>query len=163
MSQRQPNLIDKLAGLIPGYRGYADRDARRGADKRLRESVATLLTAARRDVHDVVLRRVETGRLNGLDALDRMAQELGMAADALRYAPAGGSGLMDDIAVTAADLDRVHRHDLDVQLIAQDFCTALSEACATGDAEAVLALRPRIRELREAVARREGLFHQIFD
>lgn len=163
MSRRKPNLIDTLAGFIPGYRGYADRDARRSADKLLRESVAAHLVRVQKDVDDLVLRRVDAGRLEGLDDLDRLKRELGSCADALRHAPAGGSGLMDDVVVTAADLDRVHHHDLDLQQAANDLGAAVSAAVATGDAEAVLKLRPRVSEMKDAIARRDDVLHQVFD
>jgi hypothetical protein len=163
MTRRQPHLVDKLAGLIPGYRGYADRDARRSADKMLRESVAARLVRIQRDVDDLVLTRIDAGKLEDLDELDRLKRELSACADAFRHAPAGGSGLMDDIAVTAADLDRVHHHDLDLQQAANDLGAAVAAAVATGDADAVLKLRPRVSEMKDAIARRDDVLHQVFD
>lgn len=163
MPQRNSNLIDKLAGIIPGYRGYADRDARRIADKRLRENVATDLIRAQSDIHDLVLRRVEAGRLIGLDELDRFARELGTCADALRHAPAGGSGLMDDVVIKAADLDRVHQHDLDLRQAASELVAAVASASRETDSDDLLALRPRMHELRDAIRHRESVLHQVFD
>ena len=163
MSRRKPNLIDTLAGFIPGYRGYADRDARRSADKLLRESVAAHLVRVQKDVDDLVLRRVDAGRLEGLDDLDRLKRELGSCADALRHAPAGGSGLMDDVVVTAADLDRVHQHDLNLEASATELVGAVAASSASGDADAVLALRPRVRQLKDEIARREDVLHQVFE
>jgi hypothetical protein len=163
MTRRQPNLIDKVAGIIPGYKGYADRDARRSTDKMLREGVAAHLIRMCAHVDDVILRSVDAGRLEGLDDLDRLKRQLGTSADAFRHAPAGGSGLMDDIVVTAADLDRVHQHDLELQQSAADLGAALGAAAEAGDGAAVLALRPRVNALREAIARRDDVLRQVFD
>ena len=33
--ERSKNIFDKLGSLIPGYRGYAERDSRRNCDKLL--------------------------------------------------------------------------------------------------------------------------------
>ena len=163
MTQRQRNLIDKLAGLIPGYRGHADRDARRTSDKLLRESIAAQLILMQRDVDTLMLERVDEGNLGGLDDLDRLKRELGACADAFRHAPAGGSGLMDDMVVTAADLDRVLQHDLDLQQVTVELGAALADPAAAGDGDAVLALRPRVRALRDSIARREDVLRQVFD
>jgi hypothetical protein len=163
MAQRRPNIIDTIAGIIPGYRGYADRDARRTADKLLRENVAAQLIRVQKDVDDVLLQRVDAGRLQGLDDLDRLKRELGACADAFRNAPAGGSGLMDDIVVTAADLDRVHEHDLQVQQAAGELADDVAKAATDRDSDAVLALRPRVVALKDAIARREDVLHQVFD
>ena len=36
---RKKNLLDKIGALIPGYRGYSERDGRRDTDKITRESI----------------------------------------------------------------------------------------------------------------------------
>ena len=162
MARREPNLIDKIAGLIPGYRGYADRESRRIADKLLREGAAAQLLRMQKDVDDAMLRAVDAGKLQGLDELDRLKRELGACADAFRHAPAGGSGLMDDIVVTASDLDRVHRHDLDLLQQAHELGAAMAEAAGRGT-PAILEMRARVTRLRDEIARREDVLHQVFD
>ena len=163
MKQRKRNVIDGIAGLIPGYRGYAEREARRTSDKLLRESVAAHLIRIQKSVDDVVLRRVDAGQLRGLDELDRLKRELGICADAFRHAPAGGSGLMDDHVIGADDLDRVLQHDLELEQAVVALADAFTEASAGDDAAALLALRPHVKQLRDSIARRETVMNQVFD
>ena len=163
MTRREPNVLDAIAGFIPGYRGYADRDARRTTDRLLRESVARRLVGLARDVDAVVLRLVDAGTLEGIGDLDRVKRELGACADAFRHAPAGGSGLMDDHAVTAADLDRAHRNDLEVRRQVEALAASVAQAVATGTAAALLALQPEIARIREAIARRQDALREALD
>lgn len=163
MTRRQPNLIDRIAGFIPGYRGYADRESRRTTDKLLRDSVAARLIGIQKCVDDVVLRRVDAGQLRGLDDLDRLKRELGTCADAFRHAPVGGSGLMDDNVVKADDLDRVLQHDLSLEQAVTTLADAFAQAAFADDAAALLALRPQVKALREAIAQRETVMNQVFD
>ena len=37
---RKKNIFDKIASLIPGYKGYAERDGRRNCDKILRDKIS---------------------------------------------------------------------------------------------------------------------------
>lgn len=161
MSRRDPNIIDRLAGLIPGYRGYADRDARRGSDKMLRDSVAAELTRAQSAVRELVLTLTDRNQTASLGDLDRLAREIGTCADAIRMAPAGGSGLMDDVVVKAADLDRAHAHDLELKEKATELTAAVAVATATGDAAQALALAGRVKEIRDGIARREDVLREV--
>lgn len=161
MSRRDPNIIDRLAGLIPGYRGYADRDGRRGSDKMLRDSVAAELTRAQAAVRELVLTLTDRNQTASLGDLDRLAREIGTCADAIRMAPTGGSGLMDDVVVKAADLDRAHAHDLELKEKATELTAAVATAAATGDAAQVLALAGRVKEIRDGIARREDVLREV--
>jgi len=40
---RIKNVFDKIGSLIPGYKGYAEREGRRNCDKILRDSIVTQL------------------------------------------------------------------------------------------------------------------------
>lgn len=163
MSRRQPNLIDRIAGLIPGYRGYAERSSRRAEDRQLRDDVAARLVAIQRDVDGSLLRRIDSGQLQGMDALDRLKRELGRCADALRHAPDGGSGLMDDIVVKEADLDRVHAHDQHLAEFVDEIAREASAAARADDAGALLSLQGRLGELNDLIQRRDEVMRQVFD
>ncbi len=161
MTRRPPNLLDRLAGLIPGYRGYADRESRRTTDKTLRQSIASQLDRMKRDVDGVVLALTDSGRMDGLADLDRLKREIGACADAIRLAPAGGSGWLDDVVVRAEDLDRAHDHDLTLQQAVTDLAGAMALAASSGDATALTSLSNRVKELRDDIARRESVLREM--
>ena len=76
MTLRAPNLIDKIAGFVPGYRSFTQKESRRDADKRLRDHVASLLDGSKRHVDEVVL------ELNGveIDAVRYLTAVAGLEA-----------------------------------------------------------------------------------
>ena len=160
MTQRQPNLIDTIAGFIPGYRGYAARETRRAQDKRLREHVAGVLDRGKRRLDQVALELVDAGRLEPLDDLDRLRRVFGRCADTLRFAEAGGSGLMDDVVVKDEDLDRVHAHDLTLLESAQALATAAEALTAATAEDGVAALRTQAEQLLRSIESRATVLAQ---
>jgi hypothetical protein len=163
MTTRQPNLIDKLAGFIPGYRGYAERETRRAQDKRLREHLADQLDRSKRHLDRVSRELTDAGELEPLDGLDGLKRVIGTSADSIRHAQAGGSGLMDDVVVKAEDLDRVHAHDLELH----GQVHALIAAVESLSAENAETEAPAVRELASglllAVERRDAILREVFE
>jgi hypothetical protein len=51
--REQRNALERLIARIPGFRGYHDREARREADKLLREHGATRLERVVRELHEI--------------------------------------------------------------------------------------------------------------
>ena len=162
MTLRQPGFLDKLLGLVPGYKGYAQRDARRTADAALRAHVAAGLDRCKHHVDDIALELAREKRLDGLDELDRLARRLGTAADSIRHAQHGGSGLMDDVVVKAEDLERVHEGDLALHEQAESL-EELVRALTPADVPAGLPSRlEAASELVAAIERRNELFGEVF-
>ena len=48
---RIKNVFDKIGSLIPGYKGYAERDGRRNCDKILRDSISAQLSEAEKNIY----------------------------------------------------------------------------------------------------------------
>ena len=162
MSKREPGFLDTLAGLIPGYRGYAERDARRSQDKRLRDHVAEQLDRSKRALDGVIYLATQRGVLDGLDDVDRLKQTIGTCADNLRHASYGASGLMDDIVVKAPDLDRVYQHDLGLHGQAEELATLVSSLTSETYQAALADVRKKAQALQKAIAQREDLFREVF-
>ena len=53
--KRNKNIFDKIGSLIPGYRGYSEKDSRRNCDKLLRNRISDQLL----DVEDIVRDRLK--------------------------------------------------------------------------------------------------------
>jgi hypothetical protein len=163
MTKRESNFLDTLTGLIPGYAGYADREARRSQDKRLRDHVAEQLDRCKRHLDGLIFLATQRGALEGLDEIDRLKQLVGTCADSLRHAAYGASGLMDDVVVKAADLEKVYKHDLGLNGQAEDLGTTIASLTSETFKEALPGIRQKAKDLQKAIEQRDGLLREVFD
>jgi hypothetical protein len=185
MDERQRNVFERLASLIPGYDGFADKERRRTADQALRRHLASRIDGLKRRLDDTTRELARSGVLDGLDRLDRLKQRLGTCADTLRHAPHGEGGWSDDWIVTAEDLNRVHEHDEGLHATVDAVADAIAaihaksvagtdaKGVAGTDAKSVTAIdaktvaealgpaRAKVDELREAIERRDVLLSEV--
>jgi hypothetical protein len=91
---------------------YQDKENRRETDKVLRNTLAQRLDAARETVEEVIGRMQDSGRLEQLDKLGRLDRRLHRAADAVRFASYGFSGIFDAAKIDEARLDKLYGFDI---------------------------------------------------
>ncbi len=103
--------FEKVAGSIPGYKGYKERELRREADKLLRTHLARRFDAQRERLVNVMAELTEGGRLDQTLALERANLRLQLLVDRLRTASYGYTGLFDALKVQQAQLDALYDHD----------------------------------------------------
>ncbi len=109
----QPNdFFHKIAGIVPGYHGYTDRERRRDADKILRTTLAHQFSAQRDRLTRVQQSLLRGHHLEEIAEIDRLAGALQRFTDRLSMATYGYSGLFDPIKVEAADLDQLYAFDM---------------------------------------------------
>ena len=115
-------FLENLAYLVPGYRGYKDKELRREEDARLRGRVLAKLQVMRALLEDR-LAELAADRLDGrVDLVDRRLRRLETLADTVRYAPYGFSGFFDVDKVREDTLERLLETDL---LLFQDLDDAV--------------------------------------
>ena len=103
--------LEQLIGSIPGYKGYKDKDARRGADKVLRTYVAESLDEQRRRLSDLQLQLISSGQLGLLDDLESAVKKIQTLADRIKTATYGYTGFFDVIKVKEDQLDALYDFD----------------------------------------------------
>jgi hypothetical protein len=110
-AQAARNPLEQLAAKIPGFRGYQERELRREVDQLLRSELAGRLDRARDGVQrfQCGLRLSEGGLVQRLASLDK---RLDLAANTLRHAGSGYSGLFDALKIREEELGRLYRFDL---------------------------------------------------
>jgi hypothetical protein len=136
MDQRKPRLLERLANLIPGYKGYADREQRREADQAVRAVVVSGLDSCRSAVDRIIADCSRSMQFAELERLETAKRRLGTLADGVRHAPAGYSGFFDRHQVGATELDAVYERDLDLAKAVKDLASRLSPLSAASDAAA---------------------------
>ena len=109
----QPNdFLHRLAGIVPGYDGYMDREKRRDADRILRTQLARQYTAQRDRLNRVQQTLLRNRHMEKIAEVDRLVGVLQRFIDRVSTATYGYAGLFDPIKVEAADLDQLYAFDM---------------------------------------------------
>lgn len=98
--------------VLPGYKGYREREDSRNSDKLLREFMSTKLKESRGFFDEVKAGIANRGNLELLNPAEKVTQTLSRVIDRLRYANYGFSGRWfgkDKIGIE--HLERVHNFD----------------------------------------------------
>jgi uncharacterized phage infection (PIP) family protein YhgE len=100
--------------VLPGYRGYREREDARNTDKLLREHLTARLRESRNRYDDFKAELTGRGNLDLLGPAEKVTQTLGRVSDRLRYANHGFSGRWFGQKIGAEELQQVL--DFDKQL-----------------------------------------------
>lgn len=103
--------LERLTGVIPGYKGYKEKELRREADKLLRMHLARRFEEQRGRLTGVQSRLVEAGELKAVVALERAMIRLQLLIDRLKTAAYGHAGLFDAVKVKQEELDALYDYD----------------------------------------------------
>lgn len=105
-------FLENLAYLVPGYRGYKERELRREEDARLRSRVLGKLREIQSLLEERMAKLTEGALDPAAETLDRRLRRLEGLADAVRYAPYGFAGFFDAESVRESTLDQILETDL---------------------------------------------------
>ncbi len=103
--------IEKLAGKIPGYKGYKEKEMRREADKLLRETIATRMRTVKTQLDSLQQDLISAGKIDLLDETGSAVTQIQTFIDRVRTASYGYGGLFDAARVKEEELDRVYEFD----------------------------------------------------
>lgn len=130
--------FDKLLGVLPGFKGYKEREIRRTADKLLRDHLVTILGGARRSLEQLRGRLADAGDLRRLGEVDTAGRRLEHLTDRVRYADYGYSGFFDALKIDSHALDRLYDFDLALLGGASRLADLAGQASAPDDQGGVL-------------------------
>jgi hypothetical protein len=105
------NLLEKIVNFIPGFKGYMDRNARRDADKLLRETVATRLELQWSRISELQRDQISAGGIDTVDDLEAAAIKLRTLIDRVRTASYGFAGFFDAVKVGEPELEKIYAFD----------------------------------------------------
>jgi hypothetical protein len=104
-------LLGKITGMIPGFKGYMDREQRRDADKMLRDTVANRYEEQLSRISNLQVQLISGGGIEYVDDLQDAATRLQRFIDTVRTAAYGYSGMFDAVKVNEAELARLYQFD----------------------------------------------------
>lgn len=103
--------LERLAGQIPGYHGYKEKEMRRDADKLLRMHISERFQEQRTKLSNVQNQLASEGKLEDLGLLERVMLQLQLLIDRLKVAGYGYAGLFDAVRVKEEQLDALYVYD----------------------------------------------------
>ncbi len=133
--------IERLLKGLPIVRGYVDKELRRDADYRLRQTIAGTLEVEKQRMHDLQKKLLKSGGLLYMDDLDSAITRVQKLADRVKTASYGFAGLLDAVKIQEDQLDALHRFDVglaartyEVQEAVDSLGSAVEAKTGIGDA-----------------------------
>jgi hypothetical protein len=130
------NLVEKLGSVIPGWKGYQERQERRKADQLMRQTLAEKMVAQRKRLDVAQQELINSGKIDLVDDVGRAVTQLQTFADRVRLASYGYSGLFDAVKINQEELEQMYTFDAALFEYVDRLDTAndrLLEAIGTGD------------------------------
>ena len=108
--KRTTNIFDKIGTLVPGYKGYQEREGRRECDRQLREQIADKLSEIEKKINN----QIENAELSELAEIEKNRKKINNLKDLIKYSPYGASAFFTDKAIKETELEEIYQMDLDV-------------------------------------------------
>lgn len=156
----EPNVVEKVLGWIPGYKGYAAKELRRDSDRLLREAIVRDLEPARKAVDEAIAECSRSMAFTHMESLEALRRRLATVSDKLRTAPGGYSGFFDTATIKEAQLDAIGHHDLALRDLAARAVTSVG-GLAEIDRESLKRIGTELDALDAALRRREDLLKNL--
>lgn len=157
------SLERSISGL-PVIRDYREKELRRAADRKIRQSMARRLEGYRRKLTGLQRDLVATGQLRSLPDLERAVGRLQLLIDRIKTAASGYAGFFDADKVREEELERIIEFDSAIsQKVPEinDAIRALNEAAQSGEGyqEALDDLLAKLAELHEQFDERQAVIN----
>ena len=164
MGDKPNSWLHKIAGIIPGYKGYVDRERRRDADKLLRTQLAKQYSAQRDRLNRIQQSLLRATRMDQIAEVDRIGGVFQRFIDRLNTATYGYTGMFDPVKIEAEDLDQLYAFDMTLATGVDQVSAAVSaieESVSDKEGQALPGALDRFSELvddlNEKLNQRSGL------
>lgn len=141
--------ITNLLNRIPGYTGYRDKENRRDEDKRIREAVASEVTAQLDRMNQYSAELSAEREFEHLSRIESIIGQIRLLGDRIRTASYGYGGLFTERSVDERALDQLRQFDKSLDREVASLGTAMERLTGTmpPDAGAVKALDDEVKRL----------------
>jgi len=157
--------LKKLQLLIPGLRGYRQKEDIRVSDELLRNQVADRLDRAKANLNLLRKQMVSNNDLTNLGGLASLISQVQALSGEIRHAAQGYSGFVAPIQVTEDALNRLYDSDVTFVSTVFQFESSTAPSALTYNPTAPSSIQPavsqltaQVRDIREKWATRiEGM------
>jgi hypothetical protein len=125
--ERLKNIFDKIGSLIPGYRGYAERDNRRNCDKLLRNQIHKRLLRCGLIINNRIKTEIKNNNLDTIRDFENCQQKLNTLSEKIKYAPYGESSFFGDSQIKEDELEKIYKLDFNLYSLLEESQEYLTE------------------------------------
>jgi len=111
---RIKNVFDKIGALIPGYKGYAERDGRRNCDKILRDSIAAQLSECEKNFYSHMTASLKLKDKSLMNEIEEVRKETNTFLSKVKFAPYGATSFFSDNQIKEDELFSIYQYDFDL-------------------------------------------------
>ena len=102
--ERDLTIIDKIGSLIPGYRGYVEREGRRNCDKQLRSNLSSRLTGCENTLVNRIKEAINIPDRPLMRKIEICRKLINTTQSKVNYAPYGESSFFSDQQIKEDEL-----------------------------------------------------------
>jgi hypothetical protein len=114
MTKRKLNILDKIGSLIPGYKGYANREGKRNDDKKLRGFIALELELSENEIIQHQQSLIRDTQIQTSKEWEIIRKSLNTITTKIKNASYGESSLFNDMQIKEDELDEIYTIDLEL-------------------------------------------------
>ena len=140
--ERSKNIFDKIGSLIPGYRGYTEREGRRQCDKILRDKIASIMTCCEKSIKAKLAQEIKQKKYDSINVWEECRKQVDTLVSKIKYAPYGESAFSSSSQIKEEELLEIYRKDLKII----EIVTNLEETVKDMSADTILAEIDRINK-----------------
>ncbi|MEM7342756.1 MAG: hypothetical protein AAF485_00805 [Chloroflexota bacterium] len=155
--------IERIAGKIPIYKGYREKEQRREADNLLRQHLSEELGDKLRQAEDVSSQMLTGPGLMQLDEMGKGNTRLQTLIDKVKTAAQGYSGLFDAIKFKEDELDTLYEFDHTMLVQADEIGAAIDAVQASLDSGDTSTLPATVRRYVKTVSDASATFDKRKD
>jgi predicted ribosome quality control (RQC) complex YloA/Tae2 family protein len=158
--------LEQLMMRIPGFKGYLDREARRDADRIVRDHLAGLLAERIQRLARIETQLLDQGGLAYMSKTSSVKTRLQTYHDRVKAAAPGYSGFFEAIKIESAELEMIYNFDQLQIVFADRFSEALDKLEAAVNAnegieDAIRTLDMLAVEANEAFSKRDDVLTNL--
>jgi len=158
--ESEMRISERIMSLIPGFRGYKQKELRRESDRLVRNRVYEKLQEAAQDLREVYRELVERGFVGMWEGVDRLAAKFDRISEKINHASYGYSGFFDAIKVDEEKLDQLIRFDLGLISEADALASTISQVKRDASSDSAETLKTEIQNILSSANEFEKHFSQ---
>lgn len=112
--QRSTTIFDKLGSLIPGYKGYAERNNRRQSEKILRDQICHIFESCEKIISEKIAADIKAKKYERVEEFEECRKKINTLHDRIQYAPYGESAFFSNEQIKEDELLSIYQKDLTI-------------------------------------------------